>query len=147
MAAPTPVPTPSAPPAAGPYSPAVRAGGWIVLSGQLGLGADGVLVRGGIEAEADQALANVGSVLADCGADWADVARVGLFLTDLSVMPAVNERYEAALGVHRPARTTIGVAALPMGAAIEVEAWVWRPGNEIAPATTVPHEVSQAHEE
>jgi 2-iminobutanoate/2-iminopropanoate deaminase len=122
-----PLPAPSAPPPAGPYSPAVRAGDWIVLSGQLGLAADGVLVEGGVEAQAEQALANVGAVLADCGATWADVVRVALFLTDLSAMPAVNARYEAALGGHRPARTTIGVAALPAGAAIEVEAWVLRP--------------------
>ena len=127
MTTPEPLPTPSAPPAAGPYSPAVRAGGWVVLSGQLGLGADGALVEGGVVAQAERAFANVGAVLADCDATWGDVARVALFLTDLSAMPAVNASYEAALGGHRPARTTIGVAALPMGAAIEVEAWVWRP--------------------
>jgi 2-iminobutanoate/2-iminopropanoate deaminase len=105
----------------------VRAGEWVVLSGQLGLDADGGLVEGGVAAQAERAFANVGAVLADCDAGWADVARVALFLTDLSAMPAVNASYEAALGGHRPARTTIGVAALPMGAAIEVEAWVWRP--------------------
>jgi 2-iminobutanoate/2-iminopropanoate deaminase len=105
----------------------VQAGEWIVLSGQLGIRADGSLVDGGAEAQAEQALANVTAVLADCGATWNDVARVALFLTDLGAMPAVNARYEAVLGGHRPARTTIGVAALPMGAAIEIEAWVLRP--------------------
>jgi 2-iminobutanoate/2-iminopropanoate deaminase len=127
MTKPESMPTPSAPPAAGPYSPAVRAGEWVVLSGQLGLGADGALVEGGVAAQAARAFANVGGVLADCDATWGDVARVALFLTDLSAMPVVNACYESALGGHRPARTTIGVAALPMGAAIEVEAWVWRP--------------------
>jgi len=105
----------------------VRAGDWIVLSGQLGLQADGTLAGSGIEAQVDQALANVGAVLADCAAGWSDVVRVALFVTDLAAMPLVNERYETAIGAHRPARTTIGVAALPMGAAIEIEAWVWRP--------------------
>ena len=127
MTKPAPLPTPSAPPAAGPYSPAMRAGGWIVLSGQLGLGPDGVLVEGGVVAQTERAMANVGAVLADCDAVWADVVRVALYLTDLSAMPGVNACYEAVLGGHRPARTTIGVAALPMGAAIEVEAWVWHP--------------------
>ena len=127
MAGPEPLRTPSAPPPAGPYSPAVRAGDWIVCSGQLGLGPDGSLVEGGVDAQAEQALANVSAVLADCGATWADVVRVAIFLTDLGAMPAVNQRYEAVLGGHRPARTTVGVAALPAGAAVEIEAWVLRP--------------------
>lgn len=122
-----PLPTPSAPPVAGPYSPAVRAGDWVVLAGQLGLGADGRLVAGGTEAEARQALANVAGVLGDCGASWSDVAKVGIFLTDLGQVPTVNGLYEAALGSHRPARTTVGVASLPAGASIEIECWVYLP--------------------
>lgn len=124
------VPTPSAPPVAGPYSPAVRAGDWLVLSGQLGLDADGALVAGGTEAEAGQALANVAAVLGDCGASWADVAKVAIFLTDLGQFPRVNALYEATLTPHRPARTTVGVASLPAGASIEIECWVYRPSNE-----------------
>lgn len=121
------VPTPSAPPVAGPYSPAVRAGDWLVLSGQLGLGGNGALVDGGTEAEARQTLANIAAVLGDCGASWGDVAKVAIFLTDLSQFPRVNAVYEAALAPHRPARTTVGVAALPAGASIEIECWVYRP--------------------
>ncbi len=118
------VPTPSAPPVAGPYSPAVRAGEWLVLAGQLGLDpASGALVAGGPEAEARQALANVAAILADGGAAWADVAKVTIYLTDLTVFPLVNACYEEAIGAHRPARTTIGVAALPLGATVEVECW------------------------
>jgi 2-iminobutanoate/2-iminopropanoate deaminase len=124
------VPTPSAPPVAGPYSPAVRAGDWVVLSGQLGLGADGALVEGGTEAEAGQALANVAAVLGDCGASWADVAKVAIFLTDLGQFPSVNALYEQALAPHRPARTTVAVAALPAGASIEIECWVYLPESE-----------------
>ena len=108
-----PLPTPSAPPVAGPYSPAVRAGDWIVLSGQLGLGPDGGLVAGGTETQARQALANVAAVLGDCGASWGDVAKVAIFLTDLSEFPRVNALYEDALGAHRPARTAVGSRRYP----------------------------------
>jgi 2-iminobutanoate/2-iminopropanoate deaminase len=123
-----PVPTPSAAPVAGPYSPAVRAGDWLVLSGQIGLDpASGSLVAGGVEAEAVQVLANVGAVLSDCHARWSDVAKVGIFLTDLGNFAAVNALYEEAVGGHRPARTTVGVATLPAGAGIEIECWVYLP--------------------
>ncbi len=125
---PRPEATPSAPPAAGPYSHAVRAGDWLVLSGQVGLLADGTLAPGGALAEARQALANVAAILADCGAGWADVARVTIFLTDLGQFSAVNALYGEVLGDQRPARTTIGVAALPAGASVEIEVWAHRPG-------------------
>jgi 2-iminobutanoate/2-iminopropanoate deaminase len=123
-----PLPTPSAPPVAGPYSTAVRAGDWLVLAGQVGLDPlTGLLVSGGVESEAAQALANVGAVLSDCHATWSDVAKVGIFLTDLGNFAAVNALYEEALGGHRPARTTVGVSALPAGAGIEIECWVYLP--------------------
>jgi 2-iminobutanoate/2-iminopropanoate deaminase len=123
-----PVPTPSAPPVAGPYSPAVRAGEWIVLAGQVGIDpTTGTLVEGGAVAEARQVLANIDAVLGDCRARWTDVARVGIFLTDLGNFAAVNALYEEAIGSHRPARTTVGVAALPAGAAVEIECWVYHP--------------------
>ena len=126
-----PLPTPSAPPVAGPYSPAVRAGDWIVLSGQLGLGADGALVAGGTEAEAGQALTNIAAVLGDCGATWRDVAKVTIFLAgSMEHFAAVNERYAAALGDHWPARSTVAVAALPLGAAVEIEAIVHLPQEQ-----------------
>ena len=122
-----PVPTPSAPPVAGPYSPAVRAGDWLVLAGQVGFDADGKLVAGGVEAETHQVLANLGAVFADCGTDWGHVARATIFLTDLGNFATVNALYEGAIGAYRPARTTIGVAALPAGAAVEIECWVYDP--------------------
>jgi 2-iminobutanoate/2-iminopropanoate deaminase len=125
-----PVPTPSAPPVAGPYSPAVRAGDWIVLAGQVGFGADGRLVTGGVEAETSQVLANIGAILADCGTGWDHVAKVGIFLTNLGNFGAVNALYEGAIGAHRPARSTVAVAALPAGAAVEIECWVHQPANE-----------------
>jgi 2-iminobutanoate/2-iminopropanoate deaminase len=122
-----PVSTPGAPPVAGPYSPAVRAGDFLVFAGQVGVGPDGKLVEGGVEAETRQVLANIEAVLADCGVTWADVARTGIFLTDLGNFAAVNALYEGAIGAHRPARSTVGVAALPAGAAVEIECRVYDP--------------------
>jgi len=122
-----PLPTPSAPPVAGPYSPAVRAGDFVVMAGQVGFGPDGKLVAGGIEAETVQVLANIAAVLGDVGAGWGDVARATIFLTDLGNFATVNALYEGAIGSQRPARTTIGVAALPAGALVEIECWVYLP--------------------
>ena len=123
-----PVPTPHAPTAVGPYSPAVRAGDWIVCSGQIGLDpATGTLVVGGVEAETRQAMANLGAVLRDCGASLADVAKTTIFVVDLGDFPIVNAAYGSALGDHRPARSTVQVAALPLGARVEIEAWAHVP--------------------
>jgi len=123
-----PVPTPSAPPVAGPYSPAVRAGDWLVLAGQVGIDpASGKMVAGGVEAEARQVLANVGAILADCGASFADVARTTVFVTDIADFALVNAVYAEAFGDHKPARSTVQVAALPAGAHVELEAWAHLP--------------------
>jgi 2-iminobutanoate/2-iminopropanoate deaminase len=126
--APEPVDTPNAPPVAGPYSPAVRAGDWLVLAGQVGFDpASGKLADGGARAEARQALANVEAVLGDCGASWRDVAKTTVFLVDMADFAAVNEVYGTALGGCRPARSTVQVAALPAGARVEIEVWAHRP--------------------
>ncbi|MCU1459423.1 MAG: endoribonuclease [Actinomycetia bacterium] len=122
-----PLPTPNAPAVAGPYSPAVRAGDWIVLAGQLGLTPSGL--ADGSEAQARQCLANVVAVLADCGATLADVAKTTVFVTDLGDFAAVNAVYAEVFGDHRPARSTVQVAALPGGAAVEVEAWAFLPAR------------------
>ena len=124
-----PLSTPSAPAVAGPYSPAVRAGDWIVLAGQVPLDpATGTLVPGDAAAQAQQVLDNIVAVLTDCGAQLTDVAKTTVFVTDLGDFAAVNEVYAAAFGDHRPARSTVQVAALPVGAKVEIEAWVYRPG-------------------
>ena len=121
-----PVPTPSAPPVAGPYSPAVRAGDWLVLAGQVGLDpATSRIVDGGAPAEARQVLANISAVLRDCGAAITDVAKTTVFVTDIGEFAAVNAAYADAFGDHRPARSTVQVAALPGGAQVEIEAWVY----------------------
>jgi 2-iminobutanoate/2-iminopropanoate deaminase len=120
-----PLPTPSAPPVAGPYSPAVRAGDWIVLAGQVGLDPATGKVVDGVEAQARQTLANISAVLGDCGASLRDVAKTLVFVTDLADFVTVNTIYAEAMGDHRPARSTVQVAALPGGALVEIEAWAY----------------------
>ncbi len=120
-----PLPTPSAPPVAGPYSPAVRAGDWIVLAGQVGLDPATGKVVDGVEAQARQTFANIAAVLGDCGASLHDVAKTLVFVTDLADFSTVNAVYAEAMGDHRPARSTVQVAGLPGGALVEIEAWVY----------------------
>jgi 2-iminobutanoate/2-iminopropanoate deaminase len=123
-----PVPTPSAPASAGPYSPAVRAGDWLALAGQVGIDpSTGSLADGGVGAQTRQAMANVAAVLGDCGATLADVAKTTVFLVDMGDFPVMNEVYADAFAGHRPARSTIAVAALPLGARVEVEVWAYLP--------------------
>jgi 2-iminobutanoate/2-iminopropanoate deaminase len=125
---PEPVPTPSAPGAAGPYSPAVRAGDWLALAGQVGIDpATGKLAGEGVADQTRQALANVVAVLGDCGASLSDVAKTTVFLVDMGDFPVMNEIYADAFAGHRPARSTIAVAALPLGARVEVEVWAYAP--------------------
>ena len=123
-----PVPTPSAPASAGPYSPAVRAGDWLALAGQVGIDpATGSLADGGVGAQTRQALANVVAVLGDCDATLADVAKTTVFLLDMGDFPVMNEVYADAFADHRPARSTVAVAALPLGARVEIEVWAYMP--------------------
>ena len=123
-----PVPTPSAPASAGPYSPAVRAGDWLTLAGQVGLDpATGKLAGDGVADQTRQAMANVAAVLGDCGASLADVAKATVFLVDMNDFPVMNEVYADAFAGHRPARSTVAVAALPLGARVEVEVWAYAP--------------------
>ena len=108
----------------GPYTPIVRAGDWLVVSGQVGLG-DGGLVDGGVQAQLRQALANLRSLLEGAGASLADVAKTTVFLTSIADYAAMNETYVDVFGDHRPARSAVAVSALPIGALVEVEAWAW----------------------
>jgi len=111
----------NAPDPIGPYSQAVLANGFLFTSGQLGVDpATGSLTPGGVGAEARQALENLRHVLAAGNADFKDVTATVIYLTDLSSFTAVNEIYKEALGGHTPARTTVQVAALPLGARIEI---------------------------
>lgn len=118
-----PVSTPNAPAVAGPYSPAVRAGDWLVLAGQVGLEPTGGALVEGVAAQARQVLANIEAILADCGAAMTDVAKTTVFVTDIAEFATVNSIYAEAFGDHRPARSTVQVAALPGGAQVEIEVW------------------------
>lgn len=110
----------------GPYSPIVRAGDWLVCSGQLGL-VDGQLVDG-VTAQTTQAIRNAEALLAGKGAALTDVVKTLVFLTDMADFDAMNGAYAAAFADHRPARSTVAVAGLPLGAAVEVEVWAMTAG-------------------
>jgi len=106
----------------GPYSAAVRCGDLIFLSGQAGQDpATGQLVSGGVEAEAEQVLRNLEAVLKSAGKTFDDVIKVGVFLTDMQDFPKVNAIYAKHFKAPFPARTTVEVAGLPLGAAIELD--------------------------
>ena len=113
-------------PPVGPYTPVVRSGDWLVCSGQLGL-KDGKLVEGGVDAQTTEAVLNLRALLQSEGADLSDVVKTTVFLADMEAYGSMNEAYIAAFGDHRPARSAIGVAALPLGALVEIEAWAHRP--------------------
>jgi 2-iminobutanoate/2-iminopropanoate deaminase len=117
----------------GPYSPVLRAGDWVVSSGQLGVvpGDDGspVVVDGGTAAELRQALANLAEVLGREGATLSQVVKATVFLVDMADFGSVNEVWTAVFGDHRPTRSAVGVAALPLGGRVEVEAWAYAPAG------------------
>ena len=110
----------------GPYSHATVAGGLLFCTGQLPLDAEGTVVSDDPAAQARQCLENLAAVCAGAGTSLAAAARVTVYMTDLSAFPAVNAVY-ADLLPHHPARTTIGVAALPMGVSVEIDAIVALP--------------------
>jgi 2-iminobutanoate/2-iminopropanoate deaminase len=115
----------------GPYRPVVRAGDFVVTSGQIGAvpGPDGTpqLVDGGTAAQLRQVLQNVSNVLAKEGATLADVVKTTVFLVDMAEFALLNEIWVETWPEPRPSRSAIGVAALPMGARVEVEAWAYKP--------------------
>jgi 2-iminobutanoate/2-iminopropanoate deaminase len=108
----------------GPYTPVVRAGGWLVVSGQVGA-RDGELVGGGMQDELRQALANLGGLLEGEGASSADVVKTTVYLRHIDDYAAMNEIYADFFGDHRPARAAVAVAGLPLHALVEVEAWAF----------------------
>lgn len=108
--------------AVGPYSHAVRARNVVFLSGQTPLDpATGQLVAGGIESQVHQCFANLGAVLKAAGLGFEHVVKANVFLTDMNDFAAMNEVYKSYFTQPYPARTTIGVAALPRNATVEIE--------------------------
>ncbi|MEA2256716.1 MAG: 2-iminobutanoate/2-iminopropanoate deaminase [Solirubrobacteraceae bacterium] len=119
------VTAPGAPDAAGPYSHAVRAGGLLFCSGQVPVDpATGALVEGSIGDQTRRCLENLKLVCAAAGATLDDAVRMGIYVTDIGTFAQVNEAYGAFFGDEPPARSTIGVAALPLGAQVEIDAVV-----------------------
>jgi 2-iminobutanoate/2-iminopropanoate deaminase len=112
-----------APAAIGPYSQAVRAGGFLFCSGQIPLDpSTGKLVDGGIEAQTERVLSNLEAVLTAGGAERRSVVKTTVYLVDLGDFPAMNGIYGKFFPEDPPARATVQVAALPRGVGIEIEA-------------------------
>lgn len=115
--------SPNAPAAIGPYSQAITAGGFLFTAGQIALNPQTMtVVEGGVVAQAEQVLANLGAVLSQAGCQWSDVVKTTVFLQDMADFPKVNEVYARVLGDARPARSTVQVAGLPRGVLVEIEA-------------------------
>ena len=105
----------------GPYTPIVRGGDLLFTAGQIGI-ADGTLVDGGLENELRQAFTNLRGVLSSAHASLADVVKTTVVLADMGDYGRMNEIYMEEFGDHRPARSAVQVAGLPLGARVEIEA-------------------------
>lgn len=116
------VATTRAPAAVGPYSQAIKTGGFVFASGQLGLDPVDGKLREGLEEQTQQALDNLRAVLEAAGASLADVVKTTIYLVDITQFSAVNRVYGAAFDGVPPARSTVQVSALPLGGLIEIEA-------------------------
>lgn len=125
----TAVSTAAAPAAVGPYSQAVSTGSTVYISGQVPLDpATGALVEGGIQAQAERVLTNIGAILEAAGLSYADVVKTTVLLADIADFKAVNEVYARFFtGPVLPARAAFAVAGLPLGARVEIEAVALRP--------------------
>ena len=116
------VSTPGAPKAIGPYSQGVISNGFLFTAGQVALDpAKGELVSGGIAEQTTRALENLRAILTEAGTDLSRVVKTTVFLIDMGDFTAMNEVYGRVFGTHRPARSTVAVAALPRGARVEIE--------------------------
>jgi 2-iminobutanoate/2-iminopropanoate deaminase len=114
--------TDDAPKAIGPYSQAISVDGWLYTSGQVALDpATGELVPGGFEAQARRVFENLGHVLASAGCQFSNVVKATVYIMDFADFPKLNAIYAEAMGDHRPARSTVQVAALPKGALVEID--------------------------
>ena len=106
----------------GPYSHAVEGGGFVYLSGQTPMDSNTKkLAQGGITEQTKQCFANLANVLAAAGLTMDNVVKVTVFLTDMANFPAMNEVYKDQFAAPYPARSTVGVKELPLGALIEIE--------------------------
>lgn len=108
----------------GPYTPLVKAGPWLVCSGQIGI-ADGAIVEGGVQEQLRQAFVNLRGLLEAEGFGLDVVTKTTVFLVDMADYGAMNEVYVDEFGDHRPARSAVAVHQLPLGAQVEIEAWCY----------------------
>lgn len=114
--------TPNVPAAVGPYSQAVKQGFFLFCSGQIPIDpAAGKIVAQDVEGQATQVLANIRALLEAQGLKMSDVVKATVFLQNMADFPKVNPIYEAAFAGHKPARSTVAVAGLPLGALVEIE--------------------------
>ena len=115
--------TPNAPAAIGPYSQAVMVGDTLYISGQVPVDpAVGKVVEGGIEAQTEQVLKNIGAILKEAGLDYSNVVKTTCLLSDMDNFVAMNGVYATYFTKEMPARAAFGVVRLPLGAMIEIEA-------------------------
>lgn len=113
---------PNVPAAIGPYSQAVLQGGLLFCSGQIPVNPDsGKIEAADVEGQTRQVLANIASLLASQGLAMTDVVKATVFLQQMADFPKFNPLYEAAFGSHKPARSTVAVGGLPLGAMVEIE--------------------------
>jgi len=108
-------------PPVGPFSQAIKVGGFIYFSGQVGQDPTGKLVAGGIAAETERVFQNLSAVLKAAGKNFDDVVRAGVYLTSISDYVALNGIYAKHFSQPFPARSVIAVAALPLGACVEID--------------------------
>ncbi|MFN2398113.1 MAG: RidA family protein [Gemmatimonadaceae bacterium] len=119
------VDTERAPKAIGPYSQGIAANGFLFTAGQIALDPlSGSLIEGGISAQTERVLSNLGAVLDAAGTSWENVVKTTVYLADFKDFAVVNDIYGRVLGESRPARSTVQAAALPRGALIEIDAVV-----------------------
>ena len=115
--------TKDAPAAIGPYSQAIASGGFLFTAGQIALDpATGTMSDGDIVAQTERVMTNLRAILQAGGADFKDVIKTTVYLTDMAVFPKMNEVYARHFGEARPARSTVAVSGLPRGALVEIDA-------------------------
>lgn len=114
--------TNKAPAAVGPYSQAIRVGNWVFTAGQIGIDPQTGQLREGLAAQTRQALQNIAAILEAAGTDLQHVVKTTIFLTDITAFSEVNAIYSEFFSDNPPARSTVQVAALPLGALVEIEA-------------------------
>ncbi|ODV85587.1 hypothetical protein CANARDRAFT_7694 [[Candida] arabinofermentans NRRL YB-2248] len=111
----------NAPPAAAAYSHAIKANGFVYVSGQIPLRPDGSRVEGTLQDRADQVIQNALAILKDSNSSLSNIVKINVFLTDMSNFAAFNEVYVKYFNEHKPARSCVAVSALPLGVDVEME--------------------------